>query len=100
MPNYDTLFGGIVGILVYRISGYYRIYQRIILPDLVLLIVINYRYSFGIMWKHLFCGLFTTVTTYLYDRPDDIHTLYSGKTVEINNTDAEGRLVLGTVRKM
>ena len=22
-------------------------------------------------------------------RPDDIHTLYSGKTVEINNTDAE-----------
>jgi probable aminopeptidase NPEPL1 len=27
-------------------------------------------------------------------RPDDIHTFYSGKTVEINNTDAEGRLVL------
>jgi len=27
-------------------------------------------------------------------RPDDIHTLYSGYTVEINNTDAEGRLVL------
>lgn len=27
-------------------------------------------------------------------RPDDIHTLYSGLTVEINNTDAEGRLVL------
>jgi len=27
-------------------------------------------------------------------RPDDIHTLYSGKTVEINNTDAEGRLVV------
>lgn len=27
-------------------------------------------------------------------RPDDIYTLYSGKTVEINNTDAEGRLVL------
>ena len=27
-------------------------------------------------------------------KPDDIHTLYSGKTVEINNTDAEGRLVL------
>ncbi len=24
-------------------------------------------------------------------RPDDIHTLYSGKTVEINNTDAEGK---------
>ncbi|XP_071447845.1 probable aminopeptidase NPEPL1 [Hetaerina americana] len=27
-------------------------------------------------------------------RPDDIHHLYSGRTVEINNTDAEGRLVL------
>lgn len=27
-------------------------------------------------------------------RPDDVHTLYSGSTVEINNTDAEGRLVL------
>jgi len=27
-------------------------------------------------------------------RPDDIHTLYSGCTVEINNTDAEGRLVV------
>lgn len=30
---------------------------------------------------------------FLY-RPDDVHTLYSGRTVEINNTDAEGRLVL------
>jgi len=28
-------------------------------------------------------------------RPDDIITAYSGLTVEINNTDAEGRLVLG-----
>lgn len=27
-------------------------------------------------------------------RPDDILTLYSGRTVEINNTDAEGRVVL------
>ncbi|KAI3646646.1 hypothetical protein MP228_009574 [Amoeboaphelidium protococcarum] len=27
-------------------------------------------------------------------RPDDILNMYSGKTVEINNTDAEGRLVL------
>lgn len=27
-------------------------------------------------------------------RPDDIHTLYSGRTVEVNNTDAEGRLVV------
>jgi len=28
-------------------------------------------------------------------RPDDVHLMYSGKSVEINNTDAEGRLVLG-----
>jgi len=28
-------------------------------------------------------------------RPDDILHLYSGKSVEVNNTDAEGRLVLG-----
>ncbi len=28
-------------------------------------------------------------------RPDDVITMLSGKTVEINNTDAEGRLVLG-----
>lgn len=34
----------------------------------------------------------TTITN--ESRPDDIHTLYSGRTVEINNTDAEGRLVL------
>lgn len=27
-------------------------------------------------------------------RPDDIITMHSGKTVEVNNTDAEGRLVL------
>lgn len=27
-------------------------------------------------------------------RPDDVITLYSGKTVEVNNPDAEGRLVL------
>jgi len=27
-------------------------------------------------------------------RPDDIQTMLSGKTVEVNNTDAEGRLVL------
>ncbi|RHY96080.1 hypothetical protein DYB37_004494 [Aphanomyces astaci] len=31
----------------------------------------------------------------LATRPDDIHTFYSGKTVEVNDTDAEGRLVLG-----
>lgn len=28
-------------------------------------------------------------------RPDEVLTLHSGKTVEINNTDAEGRLLLG-----
>ena len=27
-------------------------------------------------------------------RPDDVLTMYSGKTVEVNNTDAEGRLAL------
>ena len=27
-------------------------------------------------------------------RPDDVITMLSGKTVEVNNTDAEGRLVL------
>jgi len=30
----------------------------------------------------------------LSTRPDDILSMYSGKTVEVNNTDAEGRLVL------
>merc|ERR1712173_116797 len=30
----------------------------------------------------------------LATRPDDVHEMFSGKTVEINNTDAEGRLVL------
>jgi probable aminopeptidase NPEPL1 len=30
----------------------------------------------------------------LATRPDDVHVLLSGKTVEVNNTDAEGRLVL------
>lgn len=30
----------------------------------------------------------------LAQRPDDIVHMYSGRTVEINNTDAEGRLVL------
>lgn len=28
-------------------------------------------------------------------RPDDVYTSYSGQTVEVKNTDAEGRLVLG-----
>uniref|UniRef100_A0A1I7WSH7 CYTOSOL_AP domain-containing protein n=1 Tax=Heterorhabditis bacteriophora TaxID=37862 RepID=A0A1I7WSH7_HETBA len=29
-----------------------------------------------------------------YSKPDDVITMLSGKTVEINNTDAEGRLIL------
>jgi len=35
-----------------------------------------------------------SVTEYA-TKPGDIHKSYSGKTVEITNTDAEGRLVLG-----
>ncbi|KAH3769018.1 probable aminopeptidase NPEPL1 [Dreissena polymorpha] len=42
----------------------------------------------------LFCLAENAVGPKAY-RPDDIITLHSGKTVEINNTDAEGRLVLG-----
>lgn len=38
--------------------------------------------------------IFQFVIYILVCSPDDIHTLYSGRTVEINNTDAEGRLVL------
>lgn len=34
------------------------------------------------------------ITEMIFSKPDDIITLLSGKTVEINNTDAEGRLVL------
>lgn len=41
------------------------------------------------------CVQLLTNQKYVTDnRPDDIHELYSGRTVEINNTDAEGRLVL------
>lgn len=36
-------------------------------------------------YYYYYCSIFS---------PDDIHKLYSGRTVEINNTDAEGRLVL------
>lgn len=31
---------------------------------------------------------------FYFSKPDDIIYMLSGKTVEINNTDAEGRLVL------
>ena len=31
-------------------------------------------------------------------RPDDILTMHSGKTVEVGNTDAEGRFVIGVSR--
>lgn len=33
-------------------------------------------------------------------KPGDVITLYSGKTVEVNNTDAEGRLVLADALKL
>lgn len=38
--------------------------------------------------------LIENVLRFFVRSPDDIHRLYSGRTVEINNTDAEGRLVL------
>lgn len=41
----------------------------------------------------IFCLAENAVAANAY-RPDDIIRLYSGKTVEVNNTDAEGRLVL------
>ncbi len=40
------------------------------------------------------CGLVENAIGPDAYRPDDILTMHSGKTVEINNTDAEGRLVL------
>ena len=43
---------------------------------------------------HAFLCLAENSVAAVATRPDDIHTLSSGKTVEINNTDAEGRLVL------
>jgi len=45
---------------------------------------------------HLYCVLCLAENAIGPDayRPDDILTMHSGKTVEINNTDAEGRLVL------
>lgn len=42
----------------------------------------------------IFCLAENAVAANAY-RPDDVITLYSGKTVEITNTDAEGRVVLG-----
>lgn len=50
------------------------------------------------MCIHIGAEVYTVQSTifihFLIHSPDDIHTLYSGRTVEINNTDAEGRLVL------
>lgn len=43
---------------------------------------------------HFLCCFRQIICSFLCCSPDDIHTLYSGRTVEINNTDAEGRLVL------
>jgi hypothetical protein len=58
-----------------------------------------YRVSFScnsqLFWNFVWCN-----SPLFSDRPDDIHTMYSGKTVEINNTDAEGRLVLGGVGRV
>ena len=48
------------------------------------------------VWTNFHCVLCLAENSVgpLATRPDDVHTMYSGKTVEINNTDAEGRLVL------
>ena len=42
-----------------------------------------------------FCPLAENAVDARSYRPDDILTMHSGHTVEINNTDAEGRLLLG-----
>lgn len=42
-----------------------------------------------------FCPLAENAVDAKSYRPDDILTMHSGHTVEINNTDAEGRLLLG-----
>jgi leucyl aminopeptidase len=41
------------------------------------------------------CGCVENMINGQATRPSDVVTAYNGKTVEINNTDAEGRLVLG-----
>ncbi|MBI1363021.1 MAG: leucyl aminopeptidase [Proteobacteria bacterium] len=41
------------------------------------------------------CGCVENMINGQATRPSDVITAYNGKTVEINNTDAEGRLVLG-----
>lgn len=41
------------------------------------------------------CGCVENMVGNTANRPSDVVTAYNGKTVEINNTDAEGRLVLG-----
>jgi hypothetical protein len=43
---------------------------------------------------HAILCLAENVVSNVATRPDDVHTLYSGETVESNNADAEGRLVL------
>lgn len=40
------------------------------------------------------CPLVLNLISSVAQRPDDVITSYSGKTVEIDNTDAEGRLIL------
>ncbi|HZH02438.1 MAG TPA: leucyl aminopeptidase [Myxococcaceae bacterium] len=46
---------------------------------------------------HAFIGACENMPSGTAYRPDDILVSRSGKTVEINNTDAEGRLVLGDI---
>jgi leucyl aminopeptidase len=43
---------------------------------------------------HAFLGLTENMTGGAAYKPDDILDTYSGKTVEVDNTDAEGRLIL------
>lgn len=54
----------------------------------------NYSFAITNCIVHRRDGPLTKYKYVTNNRPDDIHELYSGRTVEINNTDAEGRLVL------
>lgn len=56
--------------------------------------LLNLQQGFSETLHAVFC-LADNAVGPLAQRPDDIVHMYSGRTVEINNTDAEGRLVLG-----
>lgn len=43
---------------------------------------------------HAICCMAENAVGSKSTKPDDIHVFYSGKSVEIHNTDAEGRLVM------